>query len=256
MMCYLVVCPIILFVQVVIILTYVKQRQLRAKPGNIFCAIVSIQTGLNIHLFANACISFYYLFSISYFGSQQLTHAKQFCRILYDNCYIWNCFHCHTFYVFSNVYVLYYFCVSFQPKKKQISIYIESEFFWNTLHGIVVMISIVITLFFFLMDMMGLNFYGLCSLTNVRITNNTIGLPIFQLVASFVFVILGIYTYLYFRKHMPEGENFKRRKQQQSRIILMYVVGFSIFLVLESTISLLLELNCSKYTISGIAILL
>lgn len=53
-MCYLVVCPIIFFIQVMILATYIKEKQLRAKPGNIFCAILSIETGLNIHLFSNA----------------------------------------------------------------------------------------------------------------------------------------------------------------------------------------------------------
>lgn len=36
----------------------------------------------------------------------------------------------------------------------------------------------------------------------------------------------------------------------------MYVTGFSLFLALESTISILIILNCIKYTIDGIDILL
>jgi hypothetical protein len=39
---FLVVCPIILLAQIVVIITYAKYTQLRAKPGNIFCGLVII----------------------------------------------------------------------------------------------------------------------------------------------------------------------------------------------------------------------
>ncbi len=137
-----------------------------------------------------------------------------------------NCFvgFCMTMAIFGTVFTIIHFMYlvmfmfytifvfRFSLKKSISSIILESELFWNTLHVIVIMISLIITLFFFLINMMGLNFYGLCALTDVRNGNDNIGMPIFELVASFAFGMLGVYTYCYFRKHMPASENFRRRK--------------------------------------------
>ena len=109
------------------------------------------------------------------------------------------------------------------------------------LHVFVIGICIFITIFLFFEDFMGLNFYGLCSLTPTRKTTFNLILPGTEIGGSILFGVVGIFTYSYFKKHMPGGEAFRRKKIKESRIILMYVTGFSIYLILTSTMSLLIN---------------
>lgn len=51
---FLAVCPIILFGQVIVLITYKRYTQLLAKPGNIFCGLVIIEMCLTSHLLINA----------------------------------------------------------------------------------------------------------------------------------------------------------------------------------------------------------
>lgn len=114
------------------------------------------------------------------------------------------------------------------------------------LHAFVITASFALTIFFYFEDFMGLNFYGLCGLTATRRLSWNLTLPIMEIICSLIFMVLGIFTFVYFRKHMPGGERFKRRKVEESKIIFMYVTGFSIFDIIMSTMSLLLDLNCTR----------
>lgn len=51
---FLAACPVIMFGQVVVLITYSRYSQLLAKPGNIFCGLVFIEMCLNSHLLLNA----------------------------------------------------------------------------------------------------------------------------------------------------------------------------------------------------------
>lgn len=118
--------------------------------------------------------------------------------------------------------------------------------FWGMLHAFVIVTSFGLTIFFYFEDFMGLNFYGLCGLTPTRRLSWNLTLPALEIMCSFVFIVLGIFTFVYFRKHMPGGERFRRRKVEEGKIIFMYVTGFSLFDIVMSTMSLLLDLNCTQ----------
>lgn len=73
---------------------------------------------------------------------------------------------------------------------------------------------------------------------------------------ALIFCIIGLFTRSYFNKHMPGGESFRRKKLKESRIIFLYVTGFSIFLFLMGLIELLVNINCiQKSPLSGITVL-
>lgn len=59
--CFLVICPLILITQIVVLITFKKYPQLRAKPGNIFLGLVIIEMMLNIHLLSNASKLLYFI---------------------------------------------------------------------------------------------------------------------------------------------------------------------------------------------------
>lgn len=73
------------------------------------------------------------------------------------------------------------------------------------LHVFVIIISLVLNILFFIEDFVGLNFYGFCGFTSTRRLNFNYSLPSLELVASIIFLILGIFTFVYFKKHMPGG---------------------------------------------------
>lgn len=97
------------------------------------------------------------------------------------------------------------FLFRFSLKKSKSCYILESEAFWRILHAFVILISVLITIFLYLEDFMGLNFYGLCGVTQTRKVGWNIIFPIIEIIASIIFAFLGIFTFVYFRKHMPSG---------------------------------------------------
>ena len=67
-----------------------------------------------------------------------------------------------------------------------------------------------------------------------------------EILCSVVFMVLGIFTFVYFRKHMPGGERFRRRKMEEGKIICMYVTGFSFFDIVMSVMTLVLGVSCNQ----------
>ena len=56
---FLIACPILLILQIIIVSMFVKNHQsLFTKPGNIFFALVILEIGLNLHLIASSSIGF------------------------------------------------------------------------------------------------------------------------------------------------------------------------------------------------------
>ena len=69
-------------------------------------------------------------------------------------------------------------------------------------------------------------------------------MPVFILIVAIIFSFIGGFTYFYFRKHMPNSESFQRRKYNESQIIGMYVVGFSLYTTLIGVLTLIIDINC------------
>lgn len=55
---FLIACPILLILQIIIVSMFVKNQSLFTKPGNIFFALVILEIGLNLHLIASSSIGF------------------------------------------------------------------------------------------------------------------------------------------------------------------------------------------------------
>jgi hypothetical protein len=70
------------------------------------------------------------------------------------------------------------FLFRFSLKKSKFLYILESDAFWRILHAFVILISVLLTIFFYLEDFMGLNFYGLCGVTQTRKLDWNIILPI------------------------------------------------------------------------------
>ena len=95
---------------------------------------------------------------------------------------------------------------------------------------------------------MSLTYEGLCGLTLTDDPNWNIIYPCISLVAAFAFGIIGAFTFYYFHKHMPNTEGFQRKKFNDSRIIGLYVVGFSTYLALLGVFNLIDDINCFEQT--------
>ena len=67
-----------------------------------------------------------------------------------------------------------------------------------------------------------------------------------MLAFAILFSILGIFTYFYFQKHMPSAEGFQRRKYNDSKIIGMYVFGFSLYNSLLGIFGIITSINCES----------
>ena len=109
-----------------------------------------------------------------------------------------------------------------------------------------ILLSILLTVFLWLDDFIGLNYDGLCGMSLTRRPRLNIALPSLSLGFALFFTILGIFTYFYFRKHLPKSESFQRRKYNESKIIGMYVVGFSVYLILIAIFALIININCEN----------
>lgn len=56
---------------------------------------------------------------------------------------------------------------------------------------------------------------------------------------------MGIFTYRYYNKHMPEGQ-FKLRKAEYSKIIFLFVIGFSLCELIPNILVLIIALYYQK----------
>lgn len=93
-------------------------------------------------------------------------------------------------------------------------------------------------------DFISVDYDGLCGLTVTDQPTEDIIYPSLSLLEAIVFGIMGSFTYYYFHKHMPNAEGFQRKKFNDSKIIGMYAVGFSIYLALKGSFSLVSAINC------------
>ena len=143
----------------------------------------------------------------------------------------------------SSMYMLFWCSGSVSEKVLPLN-YLESEGFWRILHLAIIIVSLLLTVFVWLDDFIGLSYNGLCGITLTRKPRLNIALPSLSLVFAVFFTILGIFTYFYFQKHIPKSEGFQRRKYSESKIIGMYVVVFSLVLILTTAFSLVTNINC------------
>jgi len=69
-------------------------------------------------------------------------------------------------------------------------------------------------------------------------------MPIAFLISIVVFAGLGLFTINYFKKHMPNTIGLRKKKYQESRILLYYVIGYTFYLSAYLGIETLELINC------------
>lgn len=77
-------------------------------------------------------------------------------------------------------------------------------------------------------------------------------MPSLEVFFSILFFFVGLYTFIYFKKHMSEEGQLKNRKANYNKVILLFVSGYSIFLLCLSLTNLLLAIDCQKSTPSSV----
>ena len=149
----------------------------------------------------------------------------------------------HTLYLL--LFLLYViFLFRFSLKKSKIYLIPESQTFWRVLHLGIILVSAAITGALWLEDFLGLNSTGLCGISLARKSRWNIVLPSTILAIALLFSLLGSFTYFYFHKHMPNTAGFQRKKFNESKIIGLYVVGFSLYITLIGVFGLITSINC------------
>lgn len=93
---------------------------------------------------------------------------------------------------------------------------------------------------------MGLSQLGICEATATRGGSLQLEFPIFQFAFSVAFVIFSIYTYRYFKSHMPHISALNRRRYEENMLITRFTIGMSIIESLYSLARFSLYLNCQR----------
>lgn len=63
---FLIACPILLVLQIIIVCMFIQNQSSFTKPGNIFFALVILEIGLNLHLFISSSMYLYLFCSLLY----------------------------------------------------------------------------------------------------------------------------------------------------------------------------------------------
>jgi hypothetical protein len=108
-------------------------------------------------------------------------------------------------------------------------------------------ISFVIVVLAWAFSWIGLSQLGICEFTSTSGTPTEYEFPIFQLAYGFFFAVFAVWTYRYFRAHMPQTSALNRRKWEESMLIARFTIGMSIIELLYSVANFVLFNNCQLY---------
>ena len=117
---------------------------------------------------------------------------------------------------------------------------------WKFVYLIIVIVTSISTFFLWEQGFLGLNIYGLCGVTFIRQPDTSVALPVIIIVFNVLFLVAGIFTINYFKKHMPNSIGLREKRQIQKQTLMLYVIGYSAFWILESVIEILLYFNCNS----------
>lgn len=108
------------------------------------------------------------------------------------------------------------------------------------------LIALVGTAGLYFGDLLGLNIYGLCSVSFIRSPGISLVPIACMLVIVLVFMFVGLFSIRYFRRHMPNTVGLRSKKYKESRLLTIYIVGYSIFLIVLLVINILELHNCRQ----------
>jgi hypothetical protein len=81
----------------------------------------------------------------------------------------------------------------------------EGAKMWKFVYAIVFIVTSISTFFLWQEGFLGLNIYGLCGVTFMRQPNTSVALPVIIIFFNVLFLIAGLFTINYFKKHMPNS---------------------------------------------------
>jgi hypothetical protein len=84
---------------------------------------------------------------------------------------------------------------------------------WKFVYFIVAVGSAIATYLMWNQGVLGLNIFGLCGVTFIRFPNANIGIPITMICITGIFLLLGIFSIRYFKRHMPNSIGLRKKKK-------------------------------------------
>jgi hypothetical protein len=106
------------------------------------------------------------------------------------------------------------------------------------------LIAMGLTLILWFEDLLGLNIFGLCSISFIRMPDLSYVPPLTILAVILIFLFVGLFTTRYFKKHMPNTVGLRWKKYRENRVLFYYILGFSVYLVVNLSINILELVNC------------
>ncbi len=84
---------------------------------------------------------------------------------------------------------------------------------WTFVYILMFVIASVATVLLWYEGLLGLNIFGLCGITFIRFPDANLGIPVTIIVFSAVFIAVGIFTIVYFKRHMPNSIGLRKKKR-------------------------------------------
>ena len=94
--------------------------------------------------------------------------------------------------------------------------------------------------------LIGLNIFGLCEMTFIREPALSLVPLIVLCVLTAVFLVVGVFTVNYFRKHMPDTVGLRYKKYQESKLLMYYLVGYGLLQTVSLAINIAELVNCES----------
>jgi hypothetical protein len=115
---------------------------------------------------------------------------------------------------------------------------------WNVIYIVTGLIAAALTIGLYFWDLLGLNIFGLCSITFIRMPDNSF-IPLAAILVMVVlFLFVGLFTIRYFKKHMPNTIGLRRKKYKENKTLSYYFVGYLTFLIITLTINIVELFSC------------
>lgn len=115
---------------------------------------------------------------------------------------------------------------------------------WTAVYIVVFLFASATTYLLWDQNLLGLNIFGLCGISFIRNPDESLAIPVASIGFNSIFLIAGMFTLKYFKRHMPNSLGLRKKKLVQKQILIIYVAGYSFFWLLGSAIEMVLYYNC------------
>lgn len=115
---------------------------------------------------------------------------------------------------------------------------------WNIIYIIAIVAAIILTWIFWNFNLLGLNIFGLCSFSFIRMPNLSFALLLTMTAIIVVFLLVGVFTIKYFKRHMPNTIGLRKNKYNKNKVLIYYIIGFTVFLIVNFAINIVELFSC------------